>query len=416
VIKTKYGTTLPSNWKWYKALECMDVRDGTHDSPQYISEGYPLVTSKNLADGKIDFSTCSYISKEDHEAISKRSAVDNGDILYAMIGTIGNPVIVEKSHEFSIKNVALFKFNNKNVFNKYIYHFLNSEIAKRQFDSNSRGGTQKFISLTNIRNLKIPLPPLETQKQIAQVLETADQLRKDCQQVEQELNALAQSVFLEMFGDPMLNPKGWETTIFGDIIEVLTDYHANGSYETLQKHVELLDSKDYALMVRTTDLEKNNFTNNVNYINESAYSFLKKTKVYGGEIIVNKIGSAGKVYLMPNLNIPVSLGMNQFMLRLSSQANHVFMYYLLSSPFGKIIINKHVKGAVTKTIRKDAIRSLSFPLPPIHEQNKFSFFIQKLEQLQKQNKEKSQQLDDLFNGLLQKAFKGELNLKSTEYA
>ena len=147
--------SLPENWEWCKAQDYMDIRDGTHDSPKYVDKGYPLVTSKNLVNGKIDFSTCSFITKEDHDAISKRSAVDDGDILYAMIGTIGNPVIVEKKHEFSIKNVALFKFKNKNVFNKYIYHFLNSEITKRQFSSNSRGGTQQFVSLKNIRELKI---------------------------------------------------------------------------------------------------------------------------------------------------------------------------------------------------------------------------------------------------------------------
>ena len=108
MIKLGCQASLPSGWKWYKARECMDIRDGTHDSPRYVADGYPLVTSKNLVDGKIDFSTCTFISKEDHNAISKRSAVDEGDILYAMIGTIGNPVVVEKSQEFSIKNVALF--------------------------------------------------------------------------------------------------------------------------------------------------------------------------------------------------------------------------------------------------------------------------------------------------------------------
>jgi type I restriction enzyme, S subunit len=111
------ATNLPTGWVYRKARECMDVRDGTHDSPKYVISEYPLVTSKNLINGKIDFSTCSFISKEDLDAISKRSAVDDGDILYAMIGTIGNPVIVKKQSEFAIKNVALFKFNNESVFN-----------------------------------------------------------------------------------------------------------------------------------------------------------------------------------------------------------------------------------------------------------------------------------------------------------
>lgn len=191
------------------ADECMDVRDGTHDSPQSVQTGIPLVTSKNLVNGKIDFSTCNFISEEDHEAISKRSKVDDGDILYAMIGTIGNPVIVSKDCDFSIKNVALFKFNNADVYNRYIYHFLNSEIAKKQLTKLSRGGTQKFVSLGNLRKLKIPLPPLAEQRRIASILDQADELRQKRQQAIEKLDQLLQATFIDMFGDPVSNPKGW---------------------------------------------------------------------------------------------------------------------------------------------------------------------------------------------------------------
>nr|WP_306287967.1 restriction endonuclease subunit S [Pseudoalteromonas sp. WY3] len=183
MIKLGCDDSLPRLWKWVEANEVMDVRDGTHDSPKSVNDGVPLVTSKNLVGGKIDFSTCNLISQEDHLAISKRSAVDDGDILYAMIGTIGNPVIVEKSQNFSIKNVALFKFTKSSeVFNRFIYHFLNSKLAVRQFESNSRGGTQKFVSLGNIRSLKIPLPPLEEQKRIAAILDKANAIRRKRQQ------------------------------------------------------------------------------------------------------------------------------------------------------------------------------------------------------------------------------------------
>lgn len=126
------NSTLPIGWEWYKAKEVLDVRDGTHDSPKYQEEGVPLVTSKNLVGGSIDFSTCSLISETDHIAISKRSAVNDGDILYAMIGTIGNPVIVKKELDFSIKNVALFKFDGSNVYNRYFYHFLKSDLNWQQ--------------------------------------------------------------------------------------------------------------------------------------------------------------------------------------------------------------------------------------------------------------------------------------------
>lgn len=202
--------SLPNGWRWVKAQECMDVRDGTHDSPKPVTAGIPLVTSKNLVAGEIDFSTCTFISAEDHLEISRRSRVDHGDILYAMIGTIGNPVIVNVAREFSIKNVALFKFNGGDAFNRYIYHFLNSDLAVRQFESKSRGGTQKFVSLGNIRELEIPLPPLPEQKRIAAILDKADAIRRKRQQAIQLADDFLRAVFLDMFGDPVTNPKGWD--------------------------------------------------------------------------------------------------------------------------------------------------------------------------------------------------------------
>ena len=84
---------IPENWCWARMGSYLDVRDGTHDTPKYVLEGIPLVTSKNLCNGKIDFSTAKFISREDHLAISLRSKVDAGDIMYAMIGSIGNPVL-----------------------------------------------------------------------------------------------------------------------------------------------------------------------------------------------------------------------------------------------------------------------------------------------------------------------------------
>ncbi|MDU4265354.1 MAG: restriction endonuclease subunit S [Enterobacter hormaechei] len=224
MTKHRWNDSLPANWLWVKAQDCMDVRDGTHDSPKPVSEGIPLITSKNLIGGFLDFSTCSFISEEDHLSISKRSKVDNGDILYAMIGTIGNPVIVNKTKEFSIKNVALFKCSNDCVFNKYIYHFLNSSLAERQLKRKARGGTQKFISLGNLRELEIPLPPLEEQKRIASILDKVDAI---CQKREQAIKLaddFLRATFLDMFGDPVENPKKLKKAPITELADVITGF------------------------------------------------------------------------------------------------------------------------------------------------------------------------------------------------
>ena len=161
---------IPSSWKWVRFSEVMDVRDGTHDSPKYIETGIPLVTSKNISGGGLDFSNVKYISREDADKINERSNVDTGDILFAMIGSIGNPVIVNKDREFCVKNVALFKnYDKSKMCIEYVYWFLYREqyIMKKV----ASGGVQSFISLKVFRNYLFPLPPLEEQKRIVAKIE-----------------------------------------------------------------------------------------------------------------------------------------------------------------------------------------------------------------------------------------------------
>ena len=166
-----YAFDVPNNWVWCKFGNYIDVRDGTHDSPQYVNNGFPFVTSKNLIDGEIDFSNTRYISKKDHMNFNQRSFVENEDILFAMIGSIGNPVLVKKDREFSIKNVALFKpYSRECTYMKYVYFFLLH--IQTSLKTQAKGGMQPFIPLNLFRqNLYIPVPPLLEQKRIVKKIE-----------------------------------------------------------------------------------------------------------------------------------------------------------------------------------------------------------------------------------------------------
>jgi type I restriction enzyme S subunit len=162
--------TNEKGWEVKKLGEVCDVRDGTHDSPKYLEfSDYVLITSKNIVGDTIDFTSANYISEEDYTNINKRSCVDEGDIIMAMIGTIGKPIIVKKlDRNFCIKNVALIKFvNSLEVTNVYIRALLNDEIYSKYIQGQNKGGTQKFIALGTIRKLNIPLPPLSLQQSFA---------------------------------------------------------------------------------------------------------------------------------------------------------------------------------------------------------------------------------------------------------
>lgn len=175
-FKDENGYEYP-NWEEKELQQIIEVRDGTHESPKPTDEGYLLVTSKNLKNNKLDFKESYNISKEDYESINKRAKVEIGDILFGMIGTIGNPILLEEEG-FAIKNVALLKTSNLPE-KYYILNFLKSIAIAKQFHKMNAGGTQKFISLGTIRNLKINIPSLEEAIKIGNLLNKIDELIKN---------------------------------------------------------------------------------------------------------------------------------------------------------------------------------------------------------------------------------------------
>ena len=176
-----------------------DVRDGTHESPKYVDQGFPLVTSKNLNSGEVSLEGCSLISLEDYEKISKRSKVDKGDILMPMIGTIGNPVLVKNEPKFSIKNIALIKKKSKLILNTYILYLLKSNYFDFIVANKNRGGTQKFLSLGDIRKIPIPIPTLSEQEDFFEKQKTIEFIREKFILEEGNLRKLISSLQHQLF-------------------------------------------------------------------------------------------------------------------------------------------------------------------------------------------------------------------------
>jgi type I restriction enzyme, S subunit len=178
---------LPKGWEWIRLQEVLDVRDGTHDSPKdaIAGERYPLITSKNFTNGEIDFSNARQISAKDYFEISKRSKVDRLDILFSMIGgNIGNQVLVQDEREFSIKNVALFKYYNRELTYPYFFKRYMEQIAN-YLQQKATGGAQPFVSLGFLRNLVMALPPISEQHRIVAKI---DQLMTLCDELEKQID------------------------------------------------------------------------------------------------------------------------------------------------------------------------------------------------------------------------------------
>ena len=197
IFTQKLRFDFDDEWEFKKLGDISVVKDGTHDSPKHVDNGYPLITSKNLIGNGLDFENVNYISNEDYDIINKRSNVDKGDILFGMIGTIGNPVIVE-TDDFAIKNVALIKEKTE-LLNNFLIYVLNTDLIRKQFYRLNAGGTQKFIALGLIKELSVPVPSIKEQKEISEFLSLVDNNLDNYRKQLHEINTFKKGLLQQMF-------------------------------------------------------------------------------------------------------------------------------------------------------------------------------------------------------------------------
>jgi type I restriction enzyme S subunit len=177
----------------------------------------------------------------------------------------------------------------------------------------------------------------------------------------------------------------------GKYIDVITDYHSNGSYESLKKNVTLLDQKDYAIIIRTLNFERDDFTDDLLYVDKSAFDFLAKSEVHPDDILMNKIANPGSVYIMPDLNYPVTCGMNLFLIRFDGRVNQRYMYYNMKNVEDYIKSFGH--GTTTKTITKDDVKGISVYIHSKPAQDKIADLLTTIDRVIENNKKLTSNLE-----------------------
>ena len=157
--KYQIGDELPEGWRVGKITELFEVRDGTHDSPKEAKTGKHLITSKHIIKGRIKFEESYFISETDFNEINRRSKVDQYDILFSMIGTLGLTYFEQNTNiDYAIKNLALFKTSQKKEFTIYTYLWLTGKHGVHYVLQNKSGSTQEFMSLGSLRNIEFIIP------------------------------------------------------------------------------------------------------------------------------------------------------------------------------------------------------------------------------------------------------------------
>ena len=179
-------------------------------------------------------------------------------------------------------------------------------------------------------------------------------------------------------------PESWNVAPISEVTELVTDYVANGSFASLAENVTYKDTEDVAVLIRLVDYN-NNFNGNYVFIDEHAYEFLKKSKLYGDEIIISNVGAnVGTVFRCPHLPYKMSLAPNAIMVKFKE--NDTFYYFWLRSHAGQHMLHSIVTGSAQPKFNKTNFRDMLVPVPPQEQQDKIVSILQPLEDKIEQNK------------------------------
>lgn len=404
-------------WKSKKLAELCDVfSDGDWiETKMQSNSGIRLIQTGNIGEGifKNRLDKSRYISEITLKE-QRCTEIFEGDCLISRLPEpVGRACILPSTEHRMITAVdcTILRFKSDQISPQYFNYYSQSAQYLSKVDSLTSGATRKRISRKNLGLVEVPFPDLKEQEKIVCILDKALDAISNAREVAEKNIKNARELF-ESYLHQAYSDNECDEVLLGDIVDVLTDYHANGSYKILKQHVELKEKEDYAWMVRSTDFEKQ-FKNDKRYIAKSAYDYLKKTPLFGGEIIMSKIGNAGKVYLMPKVDRPCSLAMNLFLIRLNPKVAHnEYVFRYLNSVSGKAQIQPLLNGAATQTITKYSVRSLKIRLPSISEQervvNNLNELQKEVDLLQQIYEQKLDAIDELKKSILKKAFSGEL--------
>ncbi|MDG1276923.1 MAG: restriction endonuclease subunit S [Algoriphagus sp.] len=356
---------------------------------------------KDITGGNVKVKKSEYLTYGNHPVIDQGKGLIGG---YSDLNRTVNrkgEVIVFGDHTGCLKfvdfdfllgadGVKVIQPNYDEVDTKYAYYLLHKvHIPDTGYD-------RKFKYL---KRTEIPIPPLATQKKIAAILDAADAHRQKTKQLLAKYDELAQSIFLEMFGDPVTNPKGWEVKKMGEVLELITygltvrpKYHKTG--------VPLISAKEirsgYLDMENAARISKTDFD-----------SLSQKGRPNKGDILFSKTGSIGHCALVENQEL-FAITQNAARLVFNKSVYRKYAIYYLRSDYVQNLSKRLAKGNAVKDLQLGDMREIKFLMPPENLQSEFEEIVNSVEAQKEILNQEIISSENLFNSLLQIAFKGEL--------
>ncbi|MDO6594433.1 restriction endonuclease subunit S [Neptuniibacter sp. 1_MG-2023] len=391
---------IPAHWSVPSLKMLIDVRDGTHDTPSYVSpskSSFYLVTSKDVTSGQLSFEQCKHISKDDYLSIIQRSKVDVGDILMPMIGTVGSPIVVNERDDFAIKNLALFKTSiNQDINTTFLNFFLQSSECDSQLSLEARGGVQNFVSLGTLRDLGFLRAPNDEQEKIANFLdhETAkiDTLIDKQQQLIKLLKEKRQAVIshavtkglnpnvpmkdsgVEWLGEV---PEHWVLPKVAHLSKV-----SNGSTPDKNNKTYWLDGS--IPWLASTCLNETEVLSSVEFITDKALVSTSVQLVPANSVLVGMVGQGKTRGSSSVLRFDSCINQNMAAITPNQNVHCDFLFFIFQAMYEDL--RELGRGGNQAALNCEIIGALRIPTPQIEEQSEIVQYLKsKLKKIDKTN-------------------------------
>lgn len=367
-------------------------------SEDYLETGIPLLRISNINNGIVNFKNDSICVAKNYLETKKDFIVEKGDVVIALSGATTGKYGIYTNDEPSLLNqrIGIIKSNvSKKLDSKYFYFYLN--ILKDEILRKAGGAAQPNISTKEIGNLEIPLPSLPIQQKIAGILDKSDELRQYNKQLIEKYDALTQSLFLDMFGDPVHNSKKWPEVKFSEVGKL-----DRGKSKHRPRNAPELLNGPYPL-IQTGDI-----ANSGGYVDsyKSTYSEfgLKQSKLWPkGTLCITIAANIAKTGI---LNFEACFPDSVVGFVPNEKTNNIYVQNWMS--FLQAMIEEKAPMAAQRNINLAILKDLEFMMPHIKLQNQFAERVQLIETQKQQAQEALAKSEELFQSLLQRAFKGEL--------
>lgn len=411
--------TLPTVWKTVTLNEvAAPVPNAIVDGPfgsnlkldDYVTEGVPVLQGKNITDDAFRWFDVRFISKRKADEL-KRSSVRVGDILIVKIGSIGYSAVVDDlngfDHAIIPANLAKVTPDLTKVDLRYLHRWLTSTTAKQYFMRVASKTAQPALSLVKIKGLQVPLPPLPEQRRIAEILDKADALRAKRRAVLAQLDTLTQSIFLDMFGDPVAHR--WPMSTVAEMAAATEGAIRTGPFGSQLLHSEFTD--DGIAVLGIDNVVENAFRwGQRRFISQAKYRQLTRYTVRPGDVLITIMGTCGRCAIVPD-GVPTAINTKHLCCITLNRRKCLpaFLHaYFLRHPIARRYLAQKAKGAIMEGLNMGIIRQMPIPLAPIELQEAFAARLAALSDLGRKVQRSESELSAVFASLQHRAFRGEL--------